>query len=152
MYDHESFLKKLTIVMTDGLIVHDHEFTIIDMNAAAERIFGIRAEEIIGKKFLTDASRFLKNKRAPTPRTPYATAVIQVHAPQPDVTASNKTIPKNPKAKLPNTPNRLENGIIVASIGSKFGGRKGIRRKRKNTTQPSRKLNRPAGIQNIQKN
>ena len=55
MYDHESFLKKLTIVMTDGLIVHDHEFTIIDMNAAAERIFGIRAEEIIGKKFLTDA-------------------------------------------------------------------------------------------------
>src|SRR3989338_8308346 len=95
------------------------------------------------KKFLTDASRFLKNKRAPTPRTPYATAVIQVHAPQPEVTASNKTIPKNPKAKLPNSPNRFENGIIVASIGSKFGGRNGIKRKRKTTTQPSANFSQP---------
>src|SRR3990167_9372706 len=101
------------------------------------------------KKFLTVASLFLKNNREPTPRTPYAMAVIQVHPPQPEVTASNKTMPKNPKAKLPNTPNRFENGIIVASIGSKFGGLKGIKRKRKTMTQPSRNLSVPVGIENL---
>src|SRR3989344_3577955 len=97
------------------------------------------------KKFPTVASRFLKKRHDPTPREPYAIAVTQVHAPQPEVTASNKTIPKNPKAKLPNSPNRFENGIIVASIGSKFGGRNGIRRKRKTTIQLIANLSQPVG-------
>src|SRR3990167_3804600 len=95
------------------------------------------------KKFLTDASRFLKNKRAPMPRTPYATAVIQVHTPQPEVTASKRIIPKKPKINEPKIPNFLENGIIVASIGSKFGGLKGIKRKRKTTIHPRINLSHP---------
>src|SRR3990167_4241882 len=65
-------------------------------------------------------------------------AVTHVQLPHPLVIASKSTMPKKPKRKLPHTPKRLEKGMTVASIGSKFGGRKGMSRKRKTAVQPMR--------------
>src|SRR3989344_4721844 len=45
--------------------------------------------------------------------------------------------------------NDFEKGITVASIGSKFGGRNGIRRNRNTAVQPIANLREPAGIENF---
>src|SRR3989344_6128758 len=55
-------------------------------------------------------------------------------------------MPRKPNKKLPSGPYRLENGITVASIGSKFGGLKGIKRKAKTAAHPITTLRQPVVI------
>lgn len=43
-------LKSIISAMEDGLVVYDKDFTVLFFNAAAERLFGVKREQIVGKK------------------------------------------------------------------------------------------------------
>lgn len=47
-------LKAVIENIEDGIIVYDTDFKIVDFNAGAEKIFGIKKEEVVGKKIIPE--------------------------------------------------------------------------------------------------
>ena len=50
-------LKVLTEILNDGLVVYDNDFRILYFNSGAEKMFGIKVVDIVGKSFTLDKAQ-----------------------------------------------------------------------------------------------